>query len=292
MYFCTKFKLWCFLNPAFAKPYPLAVKQEQHLKTMGQLTAEQIKLFINHGFVKIEYAFSTEIADECRAILWKSTQCDPHNPASWTQPVIRIGELGLEPFKRAANTLILHNSFDQLVGKGNWLPRITLGSFPIRFPCKEQSNDRGWHVDASFAGEDVNNYFEWRINIHSKARGLLMLFLFSDVSRQDAPTMIKLGSHFDVAKILEPEGEKGLSFRELAERVNTMATREEVAATGAAGTVYLCHPFIVHAAQNHYGTTPKFMAQPPLMTRNDLSIHKSDTLLCPVEKAILLGLKM
>lgn len=259
---------------------------------MKKLTTEQINEFINNGFVKIENAFSTEIAADCRAILWKATQCDPDNPESWTQPVIRIGELGLEPFKKAANTNILQNAFDQLVGQHNWIPRHTLGSFPIRFPCKEQANDTGWHVDASFAGENANNYFEWRINIHSKARGLLMLFLFSDVSEKDAPTIIKVGSHFDVAKILAPEGENGLSFMELAKRLDTIPAKEEIAATGKAGTVYLCHPFIVHAAQNHYGTTPKFMAQPPLLTKNDFNINKTDTELCPVEKAILTGLRL
>ena len=259
---------------------------------MGDLTTEQIDIFINNGFVKIENAFSTEIAEDCRAILWKATQCDPNNSDSWTQPVIRIGELGLEPFIKAANTPILHNAFDQLVGKDNWLPRLTMGSFPIRFPSKEQANDTGWHVDASFAVEDANNYFEWRINIHSKTRGLLMLFLFSDVLEQDAPTILKVGSHFDVAKILEPEGEKGLSFMELAQRLNTIPTKEEIVATGKAGTVYLCHPFIVHAAQNHHGTTPKFMAQPPLLTKYDFNINKVDTQLYPVEKAILTGLKM
>lgn len=259
---------------------------------MEELTREQINSFINDGLVKIENAFSTEIADECRAILWKATQCDPNNPDSWTQPVVRIGELGFEPFKKAANTLILHNAFDQLVGKDNWLPRLTLGSFPIRFPSKESANDIGWHVDASFAGENANNYFEWRINLNSKARGLLMLFLFSDVSENDAPTIIKKGSHFDVAKILEPEGEKGLSFMELAQKLNTISTKEEIFATGKAGTVYLCHPFIVHSAQNHYGTTPKFMAQPPLLTKYDFNLNQIDALLSPVEKAILQGLRM
>lgn len=259
---------------------------------MEELTREQINSFINDGLVKIENAFSTEIADECRAILWKATQCDPNNPDSWTQPVVRIGELGFEPFKKAANTQILHNAFDQLVGKDNWLPRLTLGSFPIRFPSKESANDTGWHVDASFAGENANNYFEWRINVNSKARGLLMLFLFSDVSENDAPTIIKKGSHFDVAKILEPEGEKGLSFMELAQKLNTISTKEEIFATGKAGTVYLCHPFIVHSAQNHYGTTPKFMAQPPLLTKYDFNLNQINALLSPVEKAILQGLKM
>ncbi|MEN6452692.1 MAG: hypothetical protein ABFD10_00425, partial [Prolixibacteraceae bacterium] len=215
---------------------------------MEKLTENQINAFIQEGFLKIENAFPSEVASNCREILWKATQCDPDNPNSWTQPVIRIGELGFEPFKKAANTPILHHAFDQLVGKGNWLPRVTLGSFPIRFPTKENANDTGWHVDASFPGENSGNYLEWRINVHSKGRGLLMLFLFSDVAEQDAPTRIKTGSHFDVAKILEPWKETGLSFMELAEQINFIPARTETVATGKAGTVYLCHPFIVHAA--------------------------------------------
>ncbi len=259
---------------------------------MEKLSENQINSFINKGYVKIENAFSSEIAEDCRAILWKATQCDPYKPESWTQPVIRIGELGDEPFIKAANTPILHNAFDQLVGKANWIPRNTLGSFPIRFPSKDPAIDTGWHVDASFAGNDVHNYFEWRINIHSKGRGLLMLFLFSDVAEQDAPTIIKVGSHFDVAKILKPEGENGLSFMDLADKLNFIKEKEEIIAIGKAGTVYLCHPFIVHAAQNHQGTSPKFMAQPALLTKNDFSILKSKTLLSPVEKAILKRLEV
>jgi hypothetical protein len=92
---------------------------------MQQLSTRQTEQFINGGFVKIENAFSTEIADECRAILWEATQCDPGNADTWTQPVIRIGEIGLESFRKAANTPILHAAFDQLAGKGNWLPRET-----------------------------------------------------------------------------------------------------------------------------------------------------------------------
>ncbi len=258
---------------------------------MEELTPDQINDFINKGFVKIARAFAKELADECRAILWKATQCDPDNPGTWTQPVIRMGEIGLEPFQKAANTPILHNAFSQLAGKDNWLPRTSLGSFPIRFPCKEPAGDTGWHVDASFPGAQVNNYLEWRINIHSKGRALLMLFLFSDVSQQDAPTRIRVGSHLDVAKILEPAGEKGLSFMELAQRLDALPKREEALATGKAGTVYVCHPFLVHAAQNHRGTTPKFMAQPPLLAKHDFTIHGADRELCPVEKAIVKGLQ-
>jgi len=258
---------------------------------MEQLSSDQINKFINDGFVKIENAFPAEIADECRAILWKATGCDPNDPESWTQPVIRIGEMGLEPFKKAANTTTLHAAFDQLAGKDNWLPRETLGSFPIRFPTKASADDTGWHVDASFPGATAHKYFEWRVNINSKGRALLMLFLFSDVAEQDAPTIIKVGSHLDVAKVLAPEGEKGLSFMELAQQIGTLPTREETLATGKAGTVYLCHPFLIHAAQDHRGTSPKFMAQPPLLTKNDFNIRRAENDCCPVEAAIVKSLK-
>jgi hypothetical protein len=42
-----------------------------------------------------------------------------------------------------------------------------------------------------------------------------MLFLFSDVGEFDAPTRIKVGSHRDIARSLEPAGEAGLSHGEL-----------------------------------------------------------------------------
>jgi hypothetical protein len=254
------------------------------------LSPEQINDFINNGYIKLENAFSNEIANDCCNILWEKTGYNPDDPETWKQAVIRIGELSDESFIKAANTEILHNAFDQLVGKDNWIPKESLGSFPIRFPYNEPAIDTGWHVDASFPGEDLGNYFEWRINVASKSRGLLMLFLFSDVTDKDAPTVLKIGSHLDVAKILAPAGEKGLSFMELAQQLNTIPERQEALATGKAGTVYLCHPFLVHAAQNHRGTNPKFMAQPALMTKNDFDLDKNDQSACPVVKAIMRGL--
>ncbi|MBK6478995.1 MAG: phytanoyl-CoA dioxygenase family protein [Saprospiraceae bacterium] len=257
---------------------------------MEKLSNKQIEQFIEFGFVKIKNAFSQEIADNCRTILWKAIQVSPDDPETWTQPVIRIGEIGLEPFKQAANTTILHKAFNQLAFD-NWVPRMSLGTFPIRFPGKEEAGDTGWHVDASFPGEDSNNYLEWRINIHSRGRALLMLFLFSNTTEKDAPTRIKAGSHLDVAKLLQHEGEAGLSFMELADKLQHLPLRKEITATGIAGTVYLCHPFLVHAAQQHRGTEPKFMAQPNLLSKRDFNINQPLELRCPIEKAIIKGIE-
>lgn len=259
---------------------------------MPTLSAAQIDQFITDGYVKLEQAFSPELAATCRDILWQDIPANPHDPATWTQPVVRLGEYFQEPFQQAASTPQLLEAYDQLASPGNWLPRMSLGSFPIRFPSKEEPNDTGWHVDASFPGTEPSNYFEWRVNVHSRGRALLMLFLFSDVGEWDAPTRIKVGSHQEVAKVLASYGDAGLSFMDLAQHpVVNQSVLPEVLATGAAGTVYLCHPFIVHAAQAHRGRVPKFMAQPPLLAGGEFKLQREDYAYNPVEQAILQALK-
>jgi len=69
------------------------------------------------------------------------------------------------------------------------------------------------------------------------------------------------------------------------------ADRPEALATGEAGTVYLCHPFLVHAAQMHRGSTPRFLAQPPLHPADPVRLDRSDGNYSPVEIAIRQALR-
>lgn len=258
------------------------------------LTAAQIESFIADGFVRIDGAFSADIAAECRSILWPLTGCDPDDPATWTGPVVRIGYRADPPFAASANTPLLHAAFDQLVGKGRWAPRVDMGTFPIRFPSDEPPGDDGWHIDVSFGWQErPDDFMSWRANIYSRDRALLMLFLYSDVGDDDAPTRIRVGSHLEIARELAPAGEAGLSLRELtADGYRSTAHLPEALATGPAGTVYLCHPFLVHAAQPHRGTRPKFMAQPPLPLPSPLVLDRPDNGYSPVETAIRRALGM
>lgn len=251
-----------------------------------ELTPQQIEAFIERGFVKVEQAFPRHLADEAREILWRDTGCDPEDQSTWTKPVVRLGDYAQRPFAQAANTATLHRAFDQLVGRGRWLPRGSLGTFPIRYPSPDDPGDAGWHVDASFGTENPD-FLSWRININSKGRALLMLFLFSDVGADDAPTRLRVGSHLDVALMLAPGGESGYSLGELAANgFAETAHCPEVLGTGEAGSVYLCHPFLVHAAQPHHGTRPRFMAQPPLLPAAPFQLLRVDDQYCPVESAI------
>ncbi|RFA26605.1 phytanoyl-CoA dioxygenase [Alkalilimnicola ehrlichii] len=249
------------------------------------LTDDQIRQFIDEGFVKLENAFSPELAKQCRDILWADTGCDPDDPSTWKESVVWLWDYDQEPFVTAANTPTLHAAFDQLVGKDRWEPRYSLGTFPIRFPAKDDTGDTGWHVDASFPGPDAdpNDFSGWRINVYSRDRALLMLFLFSDVGPLDAPTRIRVGSHREVARILAPAGEAGLESFDLSATEGC----EEVLATGRAGTVFLCHPFLVHAAQVNRGTRPRFLAQPPLYLYEPFQLDgKDEGAYVPVEEAI------
>ena len=252
------------------------------------LSAEQIEQFVADGFVRIDEAFPTDLAAACREKLWLATGLSPNAPETWKQPVIRIGEIPHPLFREAASTPALVEAYDALVGPGRWLPRGSIGTFPIRFPSPDDAGDCGWHIDASFGTENEPDFLKWRANVASKGRALLMLFLFSDVAEDDAPTRIRVGSHVDIARRLAPHGHEGLTLGELASTGFAESEhRSEVLASGPAGTVYLCHPFLVHAAQLHRGKNPRFLAQPPLFAREPLDPTHGPS---PVERAIRLAL--
>jgi phytanoyl-CoA dioxygenase PhyH len=249
------------------------------------LTPAQIDQFVTDGFVKLERAFPVETGERCLDELWAATGCARDDPSTWSEPVIRLGGFATPPFQEAATTPVLHEAFDQLIGQGRWLPRVGLGTFPIRFPVVGAPGDDGWHVEASYAGPQGEN----RLNLRSRERALLMLFLFSDVGPDDAPTRIRVGSHLDVPPLLEAHGDEGREWMSLCRDAVPASEHRPVAlATGTLGDVYLCHPFLVHAAQPHRGRTPRFMAQPPLHAKDPLDLREDHP--SPVARAVLDGL--
>ena len=224
-----------------------------------------IERFVADGFVRIDDAVPRAVADDCRTVLWQASGCSPEDPSTWTRPVVRLPGRSDPPFRAAAAAPALTTAYDALVGPGAWHPMVGLGTFPIRFPSTEDPGDDGWHVDAGFGWETEPDFMRWRVNVASRGRALLALFLLSDVGDRDAPTRIRVGSHRTIARFLTPFGEPGATIAELVAGCAETADHREVSATGSAGTIYLCHPFLVHAAQRHRGATPKFMAQPPLV---------------------------
>ncbi len=249
-----------------------------------------VERFVADGYVVLRQAFSREIAAACRAVVWDVLETQDvrrGDRTTWTAPSVRILCPDAEPFVAAAAAPALTSAYDALIGPGRWTPRRGVGGdVPVRFPSQEWPGDTGYHVEGNWWGGD-----EYWTNIRSRGRGLTAFFLFSDVGPDDAPTRLVVGSHRYVPAVLDEAGETGMAGGDVPERLQpSVLCRQVVHATGHAGDVYLCHPFMVHTSTwPHRGTTPRMMAQPVVEVPEGFAVDGTDP--SPVARAIVEGLR-
>jgi hypothetical protein len=252
--------------------------------------AVDVDAFIADGFVAVRGAVAPDTVRACVAIVedqLRAQGVDPRDPATWSKPVVRLNCPGGLEFAAAGMSPALWQTYDALLGPDRWVRRKGVGgTLPIRFPSTTDPGDAGWHIDGAY---DVGG--QWWVNVNSRYRGLLALFLFTDVTDDDAPTEIVAGSHLDVPAVLEPHGETGVFFAEATGKLPASTwQRPRVRATGRAGDVFVCHPFLVHRATwPHRGVAPRIIAQPEIAHEPPFELDgKGDV--CAVERAILRGL--
>ena len=245
--------------------------------------------FVANGFIAIRGAVAPAIVKACVASIEDELRAggvDPHDPHTWTRPVVRFPCPEGPAFAAAGTSPALCAVYDQLLGRERWTRRQGVGGqIPVRFPSTTDPGDAGWHFDGSY---DVGG--QWWVNVQSRGRALLALFLFTDVGVRDAPTEILVGSHLDVPRLLAAFGERGVFHGDVELQPSTFR-RPSVLATGRAGDVYVCHPFLVHRATwPHLGTGPRMLAQPAI-DRDVPFALRDDVPVCAVERAILQGLR-
>ena len=227
------------------------------------LSEAEIAAFITDGFVAVRSAVPDDVLRACQAEIWSALSergVLRDDRSTWREPVVRIDCPDSEAFAAAGTQPVLWEAFDQLIGEGRWWRRHGVGgTIPVRFPSQADPGDAGWHIESSYAKDGQ----PW-VNYRSRARGLLALYLFSDVDDDSAPTRIRPGSHRDAARVLVPAGEEGMAFMQAAQlAAQASAVQPTTLATGRAGDVFLCHPFLVHAASwPHTGRRPRIIAQP------------------------------
>jgi hypothetical protein len=235
------------------------------------LSRRDIDAFAADGYLVLRGAVPARVIAACQQVIWSQLAAQgvlPDDPATWAAPVVRIDCPEGGPFAEAGTTPAVQEACDQLIGTGRWWRRDGIGgTIPVRFPSEADPGDAGWHIESSFeasSGGSSGGAAQWRVNVASRARGLLALYLLTDVSQDSAPTLVRPGSHTDVPSLLAPYGDDGLEATQagqLADRAS--AHRPTALATGRAGDVFLCHPFLVHAASwPHRGRSPRMIAQP------------------------------
>jgi len=250
----------------------------------GMLRQAEIDSFVADGFVAVRDAVPADVLRACLEEIWSALGdlgVLRDDPSTWRDPVVRISCPESEAFAAAGTQPVLWEAFDQLIGEGRWWHRRGVGgTVPVRFPGDADPGDAGWHIEAS-----IDKGGQWWINHRSQGRGLLALYLFTDVDADSAPTRVRPGSHRDAARILAPAGDQGMPFEQAAQlAAQASAARPTALATGRAGDVFLCHPFLVHAASwPHTGRHPRIIAQPGVALHDAFPLVQP---LSPVELGI------
>ncbi len=249
--------------------------------------------FVRDGYVAVRGAVDADTVAACRELIWAAMErrgVRRDDPGSWPPLVEDLNDLAGEPFVAAYMSPPLTAAYDKLIGPGRWVPSVDIGeAVVVRFPAEDERANAGYHIEGSYdppAGEPGR----WWVNIRSRARGLLALFLLTDVGRHDAPTRLLCGSHLAVPRFLAPYGEAGTDSDAEFWRQSTLCMTA-AHATGKAGDVFLCHPFMVHTATwPHRGTGPRMIAQPAVNAPGGFALDGSDP--SPVAQAIVKGLAM
>ena len=251
--------------------------------------------FARDGYLAVRGAVDAGTVAACQELIWAAMErrgVRRDDPGSWPPLVQGMDDLAGEPFVAAYLAPTLTAAYDELIGPGRWARSVRsadLGeSVVVRFPAEDERANAGYHIEGSYAAQDGSSA-GW-VNIRSRNRGLLALFLFTDVGRDDAPTRLLCGSHLAVPQFLAPYGEAGTDSDADFWRPSVLCLTA-AHATGKAGDVFLCHPFMVHTATwPHRGAGPRMIAQPAVSAPDGFALDGSDP--SPVALAIVKGLAM
>jgi hypothetical protein len=280
--------------------------------TLKVLTQDQVEQFMDNGWVKVEQAFPREAALKAQQIVWSHVEKRgplQNDPSTWTQDMVRINESFDDEEFQHCNSLRIADAIEDLIGEGRRAKRIVYGEstektsygwWPVNFSMGADKPwgipTEGWHWDG----------IQFKHFIDSPDQGLLCLCLFSDIGPRGGGTLVAEGSHKLVAKFLAQHPE-GIELKDalplarqshpwLEELTNPDSTDQEgrmekflnwttdsegvrlrvVETTGGPGDVFLCHPFLYHAAsQNHSGVV-RFMCNRTTALKEHLQLYRTD----------------
>jgi hypothetical protein len=167
-------------------------------------------------------------------------------------------------------TEAVRSAFDAVAGVGQWHLAADWG-FPCRFPG---AMDPLWHIDGDWFTHHV-----W-----SGEQVVTPIFLWHDVGSEDAPTLLARGSHGQVARLLashEPDGIPGDRIVSIVHE--TITVEDAVPATGTAGDVYICHPFLAHSFNPIGPRKRRVISNVSVHGRSPIDIRSPET---PVARAV------
>ena len=284
--------------------------------TYQVLTETQVAQFERDGFVKLESAFPRESALAAQDFLWERLAAQgvrKDDPTTWVEPMVHLKETYTDPVFQACQTERLTGAIEDLIGRDRWAGKGKppyWGWWPVNFAVGADKSwtvpTGGWHWDG----------IQFKHFVDAPDQGLLLLPMFSETGPRGGASLIAAGSHRPVARLLakHPDGINigeaiGLSnatypwLSALTSQANSPADRvayfmeqdgqddtgqplRVVEATASPGDVYLCHPFVYHAASQNHSGIPRFMCNRTTPLKERMNVHTLTADSSPVERSI------
>ena len=284
--------------------------------TYQTLTETQVSQFERDGFVKLESAFPRESALAAQDFLWERLAAGgvrKDDRTTWAEPMVHLKENYADPMFQVCQTDRLTGAIEDLIGRDRWADKgepVYWGWWPVNFAVGADKPwtvpTGGWHWDG----------IQFKHSVDAPDQGLLLLPMFSETGTHGGATLIAAGSHRPVARLLaqHPEGvdihealrlsnatypwlsaltgraggpeDRVAYFMEQDGQDDTGQPLRVMEATASPGDVYLCHPFLYHAASQNHSGVPRFMCNrtTPLKERMNVKTLTPDS--SPVERSI------
>ncbi|BDI32078.1 hypothetical protein CCAX7_41290 [Capsulimonas corticalis] len=280
------------------------------------LTDEQIAHFIDQGYVKLEGAFPREKALAAQDFLWERLAergVGREDRATWTEPMVHLREVYDDDVFTSCMTERLEDAIEEIVGRDRWADRgkkIGWGWWPVNFALGADKPwdvpTGGWHWDG----------IQFRHRVTAPDQGLLLLPHLSSVAPQGGGTLVAAGSHKIVARFLaaHPDGielndalpacsrahpwlaeltqgsadgvDRVAKFMDAATTDELGTELRVVETTSEPGDVWICHPFLYHAASQNHSGTPRFMCNRTTPLKSPMALDRPDGDYSPVEISI------
>lgn len=251
------------------------------------LTQADVDHFLQKGYIKIENAFSRDVAEEWTRKCFQRLGYDMEDKSTWSERRVHMGGDHYVEVKEFAPRV--YDAMCDLLGgeerigqpcrwSDHFIVNLGVGAEDPWMPAGPGT--AGWHKDGDF----------FRHFLDSPEQGLLVFVNWTDIVHQGGPTYIATDSVPVITKFLadRPQGvlPGEFNFKELGAQCSEF---EE--ATGNAGDVFLLHPYLLHAASQNPLRVIRVITNPPVHLNEPMRFDREDpSEHSPVEQSVLRAL--
>jgi hypothetical protein len=257
------------------------------MNTYRILTEEQIRSFLDNGYLVVKNCLDLDIANRWIEEAYERLGYDKNDPSTWAKDIVWLDHKNQRPVReiapRAWDAIL-----DVVGGEDRLEPQVmrlnhsghftTINSFfwsdafiinfrrgadrPWQPPSPQVG---GWHKDGSY----------FRHFLDSREQALLTIVLWSDMRHQGGATFIAPDSVRVVARYLyeHPEGIHPHDF-DFQKLIGQCTRFEEL--TGEAGDFVILHPFMLHASSQNVIGRPRFMTNPPVVLKEPMNFNREN----------------